>query len=254
MSGFKIFDAHMHIPTYGPTMPEKKNKLLLEMQTNGIAEGIVISDSTMTSEIGTLQDCLDLFYDISKIHIVGGISIYHNYQEQLRLLESVLAERKIVGVKLFCGHEAFYITDRKLQPVYGLAEKYHVPILFHSEGENSKYAYYDSTYNAVLQHPEITFVCCHCHYPNVKECFQQYKNISNIVYDMSSIVDMGISPGIKEAIENQLNKFPDSIMFGSDYASCSQSEHLKFAMSLDIDDVIRRKLLYETAYSVYFLR
>ena len=38
----RILDAHMHLPTQGISLSEKKEILLKEMQKNGIDEGIVI--------------------------------------------------------------------------------------------------------------------------------------------------------------------------------------------------------------------
>lgn len=66
----RILDAHMHLPTQGISLSEKKEILLKEMQKNGIDEGIVISDSAITSEIGNLKDCLELFSDTCYVHVV----------------------------------------------------------------------------------------------------------------------------------------------------------------------------------------
>ena len=224
----RILDAHMHLPTQGIFLSEKKEILLKEMQKNGIDEGIVISDSAITSEIGSLKDCLELFSDTCYVHVVGGISPFFNYKEQCKLLDTALSEKKIVGIKLFCGHESFYLSDNILEPVYALAE-------------------------AVRQHPNITFVCCHCHYPNVEACFQRYKNVNNIVFDISSIADVQMTADMRKAVQSELQRHPDAIMFGSDYAGCSQADHLEFAMSLAVSDDIQSRLLYKTAYRVFHL-
>lgn len=76
----RILDAHMHLPTQRISLPEKI--LLKEMQKNGIDEGIVISDSAITSEIQSLKDCLELFSDTCNVHVVGGISSFFNYKKQ----------------------------------------------------------------------------------------------------------------------------------------------------------------------------
>ncbi|MCC2837771.1 amidohydrolase family protein [[Clostridium] innocuum] len=159
----------------------------------------------------------------------------------------------MVGIKLFCGHESFYLSDNILGPVYALAETYNVPVLFHSEKDSSQYASYFAVCEAVRQHPNITFVCCHCHYPNVEACFQRYKNVNNIVFDISSIADVQMTADMRKAVQSELQRHPDAIMFGSDYAGCSQADHLDFAMSLAVSDDIRSRLLYKTAYRVFHL-
>ena len=176
-----------------------------------------------------------------------------SYKEQCKLLDTALSEKKIVGIKLFCGHESFYLSDNILEPVYALAETYNVPMLFHSEKDSSQYASYFAVCEAVRQHPNITFVCCHCHYPNVEACFQRYKNVNNIVFDISSIADVQMTADMRKAVQSELQRHPDAIMFGSDYAGCSQADHLEFAMSLAVSDDIQSRLLYKTAYRVFHL-
>jgi len=45
--------------------------------------------------------------------VVGGISPLIDYANQLSILE-----KYIVAVKLFCGHEKFYLNDNRLIPIY----------------------------------------------------------------------------------------------------------------------------------------
>ncbi len=105
---------------------------------------------------------------------------------------------------------------------------------------------------AVKQHPDITFVCCHCHYPDVADCFAAYEDTTNMIFDMSSLADQWIYlPSMKKEIEKFLYKHPNRIMFGSDYAGCNQLDHLQFALSLAMDEQTKNKLLYETACKVY---
>lgn len=89
----RILDALMHLTTQGICLPEKI--LLKEMQKNGIDEVIVISDSVITSEIQSLKDCLELFSDNCNVHVVGGISPFFNYKEQLKLLDTALSEKRL---------------------------------------------------------------------------------------------------------------------------------------------------------------
>lgn len=58
-----IIDAHTHQPVYegAVLLEEKKEKLLQKLIQNKIAKWIVISDSTLESEIGSMNDCAELF-------------------------------------------------------------------------------------------------------------------------------------------------------------------------------------------------
>ena len=44
---------------------------------------------------------------------------------------------------------------------------------------------------------------------------------------------------MRKAVHSELQRHTDAIMFGSDYAGCSQADHLDFAMSLAVSDDIR---------------
>jgi len=94
-----------------------KKHLPMQLENCGVTYGIVISDSSLKSSIGSLTECVELFGDIDSFFIVGGISPLINYANQLRILEKYIVEKKIVTVKLFCGHEKIYLNDNRLQPV-----------------------------------------------------------------------------------------------------------------------------------------
>lgn len=55
-------------------------------------------------------------------------------------MKHYLDKKLVVGIKLFTGHEAFYLTDERLKEVYELAIQYNVPVLFHSGWDNSQYS------------------------------------------------------------------------------------------------------------------
>ena len=249
--GIDITDAHMHLPTAPAALSGKKDALYEEMRKNGISRGIVISDSELESSIGTLSDCAELFKDCADIAVVGGISPYIQYEKQLKLLESYIAEGAVAGIKLFCGHEPIYINDPVLQPVFGLAEKYSVPLLFHSGWDNAQYASPERIRAAAKKYPQIKFICCHCCYPTLASCFETLLQLPNIFFDISSIADSDTST-FKAVLEQSIHQKPEHFIFGSDFGSCSQAAHLAFAQSLCIADRERRPLMHDNADRLYF--
>lgn len=58
-----IIDAHVHLPIVDGciSLQQKKERLLLEMTQNQVRKCIVISDSDITSPIGTVDECVELF-------------------------------------------------------------------------------------------------------------------------------------------------------------------------------------------------
>ncbi|MDE6032090.1 MAG: amidohydrolase, partial [Oscillospiraceae bacterium] len=120
----KIIDAHMHLPVNYPDLSAKKAGLLREMEKNGVGGAVVISDSELTSDIGSMQECMDLLSDAANIWVVGGISPLIGFREQLAALESGLSGGRLVGIKIYCGHAPIFLDSGELAPVFALAEKY----------------------------------------------------------------------------------------------------------------------------------
>lgn len=230
-----IFDAHMHLPSGEPDLESKKRRLLSDMSANGVDMGIVISDSELDSSIGSMDDCAELFSDCPNVFAAAGISPYINYREQLEKLRNYLARGLFVGIKLYCGHEPIYIDDGALKLVFGLVAEFDVPVLFHSGWDNAQYAAPKRVKSAAAANPEVRFVCCHCYYPNLIECFETLQNCPNVYFDLSSVADDPEKcPSIAAALERYIPEMPGRFLFGSDYGCCDRAEHIEFFKSLNI--------------------
>lgn len=247
----KIIDAHMHLSTNYQSFTEKKKALLDEMDRNGICKGIIISDSELVSNIGNLKECTELFDDCDRIAVVGGISPFINFDEQYKMLESFITDKKIAGIKLYCGHEPIFLNDKALKLVYRLAERYDLPILFHSGWDNSQYSSPEIIKDTAEKYSSIRLICCHCCYPNLKECFDVLAKHDNVQFDISSVAD-GDAVNIKHTLEKAIHKMPERFIFGSDYGCCNQAKHIEFCNGLDISDYEKEMLFYKNAEQIYF--
>lgn len=241
----------MHLPTDFQTLEEKKAALLAEMERNGVSGGAVISDSALESEIGSLRDCAELFADIPQIKVIGGISPYFDYEGQLSLLEKYISEKKVRGIKIYCGHETVYLDDESLNPIYRIAEGYGVPVLFHSGWDNPRYSSPEVIKRAAALYSKVKLVCCHCCYPRLAECFEKLAEFENVYFDLSSTADDPALHGeVKTAVEKAVRKMPERIIFGSDFASCDQKTHIEFFNGLDISYEEKRLVFGENAKKI----
>lgn len=77
-----IIDAHVHLPVCNGdySLQRQKERLLYEMKENRISHCIVISDSSMESIIGTMDECVELFAETDNVDVVGGISPFLNFR------------------------------------------------------------------------------------------------------------------------------------------------------------------------------
>lgn len=250
----KIIDAHLHLPYRVEGLQNKKEHLLMQLENCGITHGIVISDSLLKSSIGSLTECVELFEDTDRIFVVGGISPLIDYANQLKVLKKYVVEKKIIAVKLFCGHEKYYLNDSRLMPIYQMASRYRVPILFHSGWENARFAEPDIVLNVSKQYPDINFICCHVNYPKVTECVQQLRDCQNVYFDLSSIADnCSVAMEFRGLLSQQIREMPHRFLFGSDYEGCDIKEHVDFIEKLDISDIDKEMVFYNNAKRIYRL-
>ncbi|SHM58823.1 amidohydrolase family protein [Ruminococcus flavefaciens] len=249
-----IIDSHLHLPVDYPDFASKREALLYELKKNGVDRGIVIADSELESVIGSVRDCAELFEGSEVISVIAGISPNFGFETQLDYCRELLESRKIVGLKVYTGHEDFYCTDLCLAPIYDLAAEYDVPVLFHSGWDNSHYAVPELLKKLADSRPENVFVYCHCFYPKLKECFEVLSDCGNVYFDTSSVADdESLIPQIKPALEEAMHHMPTRFVFGSDFGSCSQKVHLKLAESLDITVEERELFMHKNAERVYKL-
>ena len=248
-----MIDAHVHLPVGDGDISlwQKKERLLREMKANQISQCIIISDSSLESDIGSMDECVELFKETDHVHVVGGISPFFEFQSQLIKLKRYLDEKLIVGIKLFTGHEAFYLTDKKLKEVYELAIQYNVPVLFHSGWDNSQYSDAVLVAEIARKYPKLKLVCCHCFYPEIEKCLSLI-DFENVYFDLSSIADdISKRSNISGMVRKIIDIAPKRVLFGSDYSCCSQKEHIEFVKELNFEKSIEDAVLWRNAFTFY---
>ena len=251
-----IIDAHMHLPVYegAVLLEEKKEKLLQKLKQNKIAKCVVISDSTLESEIGSMDDCAELFAHTNQVSVVGGISPFIAFAQQFLKLKDYIAQKKLVGIKLFPGFEEYNLSDNSLQPIYEFAENANIPVLFHSGWENSQYAAWEDAAKVLEQYPKLKLVCCHCFYPKISDCLK-LTSYPNMFFELSSVADdLSVFDRIKKDIVNLIKTAPDRVIFGSDYGSCNLEQHIQAIAELELDADISDKVFYQNAMKLYQLK
>ncbi len=135
-------------------------------------------------------------------------------------------------MKIYLGYVHQYAFDPKYEPVYKLAEKYDVPVIFHtgdtwSKKAKLKYADPLTIDEVAVDHPKVRFVIAHCGNPWIESAAEvAYKN-DNVYLDGSALLvgDLRILP--KEQVDGYMVEplawvfgyveNPKKLMFGSDW-------------------------------------
>ena len=251
-----IIDAHLHLPCYddGLSLQDKKLRLLSDLADAGICGGIVIADSELSSVIGTTEECVELFADVENIFVMGGVSPLIDYEVRLSALEQFLIEKKIVALKLYPGHEVYFMDDTRLAPVFALCEKYDVPLAVHTGWDNPQYNRPHFFADIARNRPTLKIVICHLCWPDIDLCYEVTAAYPNIYYDISSLAyKTDLLEGTSASLRRMADTHADRIVLGSDYGACSIQGHIDLVRSLNIGRREEQIILADNAISLYKL-
>jgi uncharacterized protein len=260
-----LIDAHLHLPVLEGdlTYLRAKEKLLADLRRSQVDYAILIPDNQAGSPIGDVPACLELVKDSPQLFLLGTIDLETQGEAWIRELGRLAAEKRIVGMKIFPGHDPIYPTDPRLEPAYDLCQRARIPMMIHT-GWNSKAPeaaqYNDPKYivQVAERYPSLKIVIAHYFFPKVDYCFELTHGYANISYDTSGLADPEVVEATgKEKIEavllKTLREKPGSVLFGSDYDMCSIPDHLQMVQSLPVSEEVREGILWRNANEVFGL-
>ncbi|MFH1231729.1 MAG: amidohydrolase family protein [Planctomycetota bacterium] len=260
-----MIDCHLHLPAFKElqSLIERKQALLNELKRRKIDYAIVIPDNIKGSIIGDVDDCINLFEKQSNIFLMGTLNILKDDKCIYDKMDFLFREEKIVGIKIFPGHDPHYPNDTRLQWVYELCIKYNAPIMIHTGwnlGNSEVAKYNDPKYIVEIaeKYKSLKIVISHYFWPQVEYCYGLTKDYNNIHFDTSGLADEVVqletgNDKIKRVLERTVNDNPDKVLFGTDYGMCSIEDHIKLIESLDVDYQCKEKIYYRNAMKVFNL-
>lgn len=258
-------DSHVHLPvaTEKRTLEQAKHMLLSDLERHQIDYAIVIPDNIPGSSIGDVETCLSLLEGEDRLYMLGTIDIQRQGQEWIEELGKMVEKRKLVGMKIFPGHDPIYPTDPRLSPVYAMCQTYNVPMVIHT-GWNSNQPevarYNDPKYiiQVAEAHPSLSIVIAHYFWPEVDYCYRLTNSYPNILYDTSALADEEVIKHtgldkIKKVLTETLAGNPERVMFGTDYAMCNVQDHIDLICSLALSDEDKERVFCRNAVEVFRL-
>lgn len=111
----------------------------------------------------------------------------------LDTLEAGLRRGDYRCIKIYLGYTHHFASEPQYEPVYALAEKYDVPVVFHTGDTDStraklKYADPLTIDEVAVDHPRVRFVIAHCGNPWIESAAEvAYKN-PNVYLDGSAFL------------------------------------------------------------------
>jgi len=197
---------------------DSKEELAAEMKRNHVVGAV------------SLNHAGDPWVDLSDLNIINCAGLPATVD--VARLEDGLASRRYRCIKIYLGYVHQYAFDRNYEPAYELAEKYHVPVVFHTGDTDSQWAklkYADplTVDEVAVDHPKVTFVLAHAGNPWIESAAEvAYKN-PNVYLDGSAFLIGDLKQTAPEQIETYLVKpvrwifnyigDPTKLMFGTDW-------------------------------------
>jgi uncharacterized protein len=222
---FPIIDAHTHTRFSGE--PERTSKIPMteEQYLKEWKEAGVVGAISHTSESG--EGYVDELRAHNVIFCAGtGPSV------DVMRIEEGLQSGKFGCIKIYLGYVHQWAYDQAYEPAYKLAEKYGVPVVFHTGDTYSttaklKYADPLTIDEVAVDHPGVNFVIAHCGNPWIESAAEvAYKN-PNVYLDGSAFMIGNLTGRSKETIDEHVVKpiswifgyveDPSKLMFGTDW-------------------------------------
>ena len=224
-ANLKIIDAHIHTHFSGDRdedsgVLDSEESLLDEMKANNVVGAVAHTNRTQSD-----------YKDLKKhniIHCYGS-----GAKPDIRKLDIDLKNNKYGCIKIYLGYVRQYPNDPHYLPLYKLAEKYNVPVVFHTGDTYAKdallkYAEPLSIDEVAVTYPNINFVIAHLGNPWVETAAEVvYKN-SNVYADISAFLIGDLSKRSPADIEEYVVKpirwtfhfceNPKKLMFGTDWS------------------------------------
>jgi len=232
-STMKIIDAHIH--TDFDNKSEKNSGIMYsfdELQKEMKAAGVV---GAMSLQYNHRDKHVSL--ERQGIFYCGGIRENVNY----KLLEQQLQQKKIICLKIYLGYVHKYANDPLYTKAYELAQKYSVPVVFHTgdiydENGTLKHADPLTIDEVAVKYRKVNFVIAHMGNPWIQSAAEvAYKN-PNVYLDGSAFFAGPMASYTQERIQTQMiNSIkwvfdyvedPKKVIYGTDWPLVPMTDYL----------------------------
>ncbi|KLV27881.1 amidohydrolase 2 [Niallia circulans] len=275
----KIIDAHIHYSNIGSFKETARDLSFVDYSYNGLKEEMRKADIvlaigmgvTETPEMGfpdyKAQTPMGLDLDLlvpDNVVCCAGINPYDMDLSAQERLEQEIQKPHVVGIKIYLGYYPFYAYDEVYEPVYRLAEKYQLPVVFHtgdtySERGYLKYSHPLAIDEVAVKHRNVNFMMAHFGDPwTLTGAEIIYKN-SNVYADLSGLI-VGTKKELEEAHEGifldhlrhalVFAQSYDKLLFGTDWPLAPFEPYIEFIKKL-IPETYHEDVFYRTALKVF---
>jgi uncharacterized protein len=213
-----VIDVHTH-PEFQPSGP--RSAAAYEEQRR--KANVVYAVGLLHTDDGRLPEPREP----NTIYCAGVFEAPH-----LDTLEAGLRRGDYRCIKIYLGYTHHFASEPQYEPLYQLAEKYDVPVVFHTGDTDStkaklKYADPLTIDEVAVDHPRVRFVIAHCGNPWIESAAEvAYKN-PNVYLDGSAFLVGDMTQLPRAQVDEYVTKplawifgyieDPEKLMFGTDW-------------------------------------
>ncbi|MBI5624297.1 MAG: amidohydrolase family protein [Elusimicrobia bacterium] len=220
----RIIDAHTHTDFTGESertsrVPMTEEQYFKEWQAAGVTGAVAHSREDGKG-----------YADLRSRNVVTCAGV--GPKVDVARLEAGLKSGRYGCIKVYLGYVHQWAYDKDYEPAYRLAEKYKVPVVFHTDdtyATKAKLKYADplTIDEVAVDHPNVDFVIAHCGNPWIESAAEvAYKN-PNVYLDGSALLVGDLSRSPQEKVDTYVVKpiawifgyleDPSKLMFGTDW-------------------------------------
>jgi hypothetical protein len=257
---FPVIDAHTHNhftgePERTSKIPDTLEQYLKEMKGAGVVGAVV--------HTGAHQEG---YQDLSKYNVIHCAGT--NDKVNVRAIEAGLKDGRFQCIKIYLGYVHRFAYEKEYEPAYKLAEKYHVPVVFHTGDTYSvkgklKYADPLTIDEVAVDHPKVTFVIAHCGNPWIESAAEvAYKN-PNVYLDGSAFLIGDLSKESPAKIQEYVVKpiswifgymeDPTKLMYGTDWPLADMKSYM-IAFRQAIPRQYWKQVFHDNAVNVFKMK
>ena len=269
-----VIDFHVHLPEYEffcekafewfaqafPSPEEyrgfcrkysKAEIFISLMDENGIDYSVILAEvAPLTTGIAT-NEMVEAFCMENPRLIPFCTFNPYLHPNMGELLSKLVIDHGFKGVKLYPTYNYFYPNDAALYPLYAVAEKLSIPILFHTGSSifnNSRIKYGNPIFydDIAVDFPNLKIIMAHGgRGPWYDEAFSMIRLHSNVYIDVT-----GLPPNKLLTYFPEMERFAHKFIFGTDWPSVDVKKNITSICNLSLKQKSIDKILGENAKCV----
>ena len=269
-----VIDAHAHLSVFsGKLIPlkERVNNLKTLMKKNKISKSLILSGMEESEHYPSIKELLMVLKNKPNLLLIGTVNITSpNNYNKIKELRILLKEKKIIGLKLYPGYQAFYPNDKICEPIYDLCEEFNVPAIMHSgetfgKGKGMRYSKPEYIDEVAIKRPNLKIIIAHLGNPWINDTMVILNRNKNVYADIGGLVwnsfDGFWSKYYQHEIMKVINWCHDKnvkLLFGTDWPCCDTSSYnsltgsyIKLVNSLKISKESKEQIFHKNAERLF---